>query len=307
MQTNLKYSIVVPVFNSSGSLHELCERIDKALSGVRYELILVDDSSTDNSWKNIQGLKQKNQEKIIAIRLGRNFGQHLALFCGFTYCSGDFVITMDDDLQHPPEEIIKLIDKQKEEQSDLVYGIYKSKQHSFVRNSGSFFVKKTGTIVSGYSGMGSSFRLIKKSIVEKIVSNNTQSSFYLDEVFHWYTVSFSYVEVEHHPRKLGRSGYNFFKLLNLYLKIVVNYSASPLKLMTWFGLIFSVLSFLLGVRFIYRKLVHQVPLGYTSIIVTILFSASIIMFCLGIIGQYLYKIYQAQQNKPSFSIREILK
>ena len=214
---------------------------------------------------------------------------------------------MDDDLQHPPEEIIKLIDKQKEEHSDLVYGVYKSKQHSFLRNSGTFFVKKTATIFKGYSGMGSSFRMIKKSIIDKIISNNTQSSFYLDEVFHWYTSSFSYVEVEHHPRKQGTSGYTIFKLIGLYFKIVVNYSASPLKLMTWFGLTFSFISFLLGVRFIFRKLVYHVPLGYTSIIVTILFSASIIMFCLGIIGQYLYKIYQAQQNKPSYSISEILK
>lgn len=307
MQTNLKYSIVVPVYNSAGSLSELCERIENSLSGINYEIILVDDSSSDNSWNVIQEIKQKSTGKITGIRLSRNFGQHRALFCGFTYCTGDFVITIDDDLQHPPEEIIKLIHKQKEEQSELVYGIYKSKQHSFLRNSGSFFVKKSANLIEGYSGMGSSFRLIKKSITDKIISNNTQSSFYLDEVFYWYTASFSYVDVEHHARKHGKSGYNIFKLLSLYFKIVVNYSASPLKLMTWFGLFFSVFSFLLGVRFIYRKLVYQVPLGYTSIVVTILFSASIIMFCLGIIGQYLYKIYQAQQNKPPYSIREILK
>ncbi len=303
----LKYSIVVPVYNSAASLNELCERIEKSLAEINYEIILVDDSSSDNGWNIIEELKKKNAGKITGIRLSRNFGQHRAIFCGFTFCKGDFVITIDDDLQHPPEEIIKLINKQKQEQSDLVYGIYKSKQHSFLRNSGSFFVKKSSNLVSGNSGKGSSFRLIKKNIIDKIITGNTQSSFYLDEVFYWHTAAFSYVDVEHHPRKQGKSGYNIFKLIGLYFKIVVNYSASPLKLMTWFGLSFSVASFLLGLRFIYKKLVHHVPLGYTSIIVTILFSASIIMFCLGIIGQYLYKIYQAQQNKPPYSIRKILR
>ncbi len=306
MSEQVKYSIIIPVYNSKGSLEELVQRINSALSGKEFEILMIDDGSTDGSW-DILKMLQKRHPDIIAIQLTKNFGQHSALFCGFNFCTGDLIVTIDDDLQHPPEEILKLIAKQQETNADVTYGIYTSKQHSAIRNSGSYMVKKSAKLAAGASGLGSSFRLIKKDIVQKIVEGYKQNFFYLDEVFYWYTSSFAYAEVRHDNRKHGTSGYSLRKLMNLYFNIVVNYSAVPLKLMTRLGLLFSVISFGLGVRFIYRKLVHQVPLGYTSIIVTILFSASVIMFCLGIIGQYLYKLYQSQQNRPPYSIREIVK
>lgn len=301
-----KYSIIVPVYNSSESLTELIQRINSTMTGRSYEIILIDDGSADNSWEILKQLKEKNTH-ISIIQLSRNFGQHSALFCGFNFCSGEYIVTIDDDLQHPPEEILKLIAEQEKSGADVTYGIYRIKQHSMFRNSGSYMIRKSSKLVAGYSGMGSSFRLIRRDIIQKIVEGHKQNFFYLDEVFYWYTSSFSYAEVEHQPRKHGRSGYNLIKLFSLYFNIVVNYSAVPLKIMTRLGLLFSLISFVLCVWFFYRKLVHHVPLGYTSIIVTILFSASIIMFCLGIIGQYLYKMYQSQQNRPPYSIREIVK
>ena len=293
MPETITYSVIIPVYNSGGGLNELVTRINSTLQGKLFEIIIIDDGSTDNSWEELSVIK-KNNNHLTIIQLSKNFGQHSALFCGFNFCKGEFIITLDDDLQHPPEEINKLIAEQEKKNCDVVYGIYKIKQHSFMRNSGSYLVRKSSKLAAGYSGLGSSFRLIKNEIIQKIVTGHKQNFFYLDEVFYWYTSSFGYAEVEHHIRKHGKSGYNFIKLSNLYLNIVVNYSAVPLKLMTRLGLIFSVISFSLGVRFVYRKLVHHVPLGYTSLIVTILFSASVIMFCLGIIGQYLYKIYQSQ-------------
>lgn len=306
MTDTVKYSVIVPVYNSSSSLIELTERIDAALAGKNFELLLIDDGSNDDSWKKITELKKK-YDFITAIKLSKNFGQHAALFCGFNFCKGDLIVTIDDDLQHPPEEINKLIAKQSEENADVVYGIYKSRQHSVARTFGSYLVRRSSKLVAGYSGLGSSFRLIKREIIQKIIADYRQNFFYLDEVFHWYTSSFAFNEVEHEARRHGQSGYTIFKLLRLYSDIVINYTAVPLKLMTRLGLFFSLLCFALAIRFFYNKMVHHVPLGYTSLIVTILFSASVIMFCLGIIGQYLYKIYQTQQNKPPYSIREILK
>lgn len=302
-------SLVVPVYNSAGILKELFSLIDAVFTelGKSYQLILIDDGSKDSSWAVIEGLKQQFPSRILAVRFAKNYGQHNAVLCGFNYCMGDVVITMDDDLQNPPEEIKKLYAKYEETGADIVYGMPIDKKHSMLRNAGSMFVKKTSEFSSGNRGGGSSFRFIKKEIVNEIRNSHNFNFLYLDATIHHFTFNIEYVDVEHHVRKSGKSGYNLFKLMSLYLNILVNYSATPLKLMTYGGLFFALLSFLFGIRFIYKKLMHNVPLGYTSLIVSILFSTGLILFCLGIIGQYLYKLYQMQNQKPSFLIKNILK
>lgn len=307
MNSTHKYSIVVPVYNSAESLHELCLRIDKALYDCDYEIILVDDGSKDESWELISQLQSLSNGKISGIRFSRNYGQHSALLCGFSFCTGDFVITMDDDLQHPPEEIPKLIRRQEETNADVVYGIYISKQHSTARNAGSFYVRKSAEVTGENTGYGSSFRLIKKFIVDKIAANQASSFHYLDELFYWYTTTFARVDVEHHPRKFGESGYSFGKLLKMYGDVVFTYSSFPLRLMTYAGFIFSVFTFAGAGFFAVRKFFFKGHFGFSALMVTVLFTASILMFCMGIIGQYLFKIYQSQHSKPLYSIREIRK
>ncbi|MBI3509102.1 MAG: glycosyltransferase family 2 protein [Bacteroidetes bacterium] len=305
MKINL-LSIVIPVYNSEETLNDLFSEIDKTLSGKQnYELILVDDGSRDHSWENILKLKEANAEKIKGIRLSKNFGQHNAIVCGFSFASGDAVLTMDDDLQHPPAEIPKLIQRFEETNSDVVYGIYESKQHSSMRNAGSSFVQKSSRIAVGNSGLGSSFRLMKKNIAEQILSHRHQAQLFIDEILHWYTTKFSTVEVEHHPRKAGKSGYTFLKLTTMYFDVVINYTAVPLKIMTWVGLFSSIVTFVLGVRFIYLKLMFGSKPGFTATIVTVLFATSLLMFCMGIIGQYLNKLYQLQNRRPAWSIDEV--
>jgi glycosyltransferase involved in cell wall biosynthesis len=301
-------SIVVPVYNSSEMLEELHASIQKSLDGKqKFELILVDDGSKDLSWEKIEELKTKFPDHIRGIRLSKNFGQHNALLCGFSFATGDVVLTMDDDLQHPPSEIPKLLEKFDETGADVVYGIYNSKQHNAVRNAGTSFLKAGTKVFVGDNGIGSSFRLMKKTIVNQIVLHKHQAHVFIDEILHWYTAKFSYVAVEHHPRKTGKSGFTFTKLVVMYFDIVINYTALPLKLMTWIGLISSLTTFGLAIRFIYRKFIlHLPPEGFTAIIVTVLFSTSLLMFCMGIIGQYLYKIYHLQSRRPPYSIDTIL-
>jgi glycosyltransferase involved in cell wall biosynthesis len=299
-------SIVVPVYNSENSLNELFSRIDATLKTIEYELILIDDGSKDNSWKILEELKKNNPQKITAVKLARNFGQHNAILCGLNYCKGNAIITMDDDLQHPPEEILKLIEKYNETNADVIYGIYETKHHSAMRNAGSYLVRKSSKTTSNTIGEGSSFRLIKKEIISKIKENHQQNFLFIDEIIQWYTANIFTVIVIHSPRKHGKSNYSFLKLINLYFDILINYSASPLKLMTYSGLLFSLITFCIGIRFIFRKIAYNVPLGYTSTIVSILFTASIILLCLGIIGQYIYKLYQFQQQKPPFSIQKVI-
>ncbi len=302
------YSVIVPVFNSEKTLEEICDRISAVFETLHksFEILFIDDGSTDNSWDKIIMLKQKSPESVKAIKLSKNFGQHNATFCGLNFAEGDFIITIDDDLQTPPEEIPKLINTMNDDNSDMVYGYYKNKKHSAFRNTGSAMLKKTGKLLKKSKGEGSSFRLFTKELSEKILKHS-QNFVFIDELLLWYTDDISFASVEHFKRKEGSSGYSKIKLINLALNLMVYYSAIPLKIMTWGGLISSVISFLTGLYFLLRKIIfHHVPVGYTSLIVAILFSTSLIIFSLGIIGEYIYRMYMLQNKKPSFSIKKIL-
>lgn len=303
----MKISVVIPVFNSETTLVELLNRVSNALKNYPgHEIILVNDGSTDGSWNTIQEQKKIFGNKLKAVNFTQNYGQHNALLCGFSFCEGDWVVTMDDDLQHPPEEIVKLIERQKETEADVIYGTYVSKQHSMVRNAGSRLMKSQSDNKKHNKDSGSSFRLIKSSLTKILVDKHSAHFMFLDSVLAWYSGNVETVSVEHHPRKSGKTGYTFSKLFKIYLNILYYYSTKPLKIITVFGLSFSIITFLIGMRFVYKKIFYDVPLGYTSIIVSILFSTSLILFSIGIIGNYLHKLYQLQQNKPPYSIKNTL-
>lgn len=307
--TKTKISVVIPVFNSSEILPELVERLMATftkLSNYQFELIMVNDGSEDKSWEELKIQKNKFSEYIKIVNFTKNYGQHNAILCGFSFCAGDFVITMDDDLQHPPEEIGKLIEAQKIKDVDIVYGMYKVKHHSFIRNLGSLFIRKTSEYKKQNEESGSSFRLIRKNLVDILVQKHAQHFLFLDAALNWYNTNIEVVEVIHESRKKGKTGYSLTKLFNIYINIMYYYSTKPLKVIIFIGLFSSLISFLLGIRFVYNKFIHDVPLGYTSIIVAIMFSTSLILFCLGVIGNYLYKLYQLQQNKPPYSIKNVL-
>lgn len=303
-----EYSVVIPVYNSESTLEELFARTKSIFAslGKSFEMVFVDDCSKDKSWDCLTKLRNENPGEIIAIRLARNFGQHNAVFCGFEHSRGDLIITLDDDLQVPPEEIPKLINAFGENDADLVYGYFGKKQHSFFRNFGSFFIKRSSRILLQSPGEGSSFRLLTRDLARNILKHN-QHFMYIDELLLWYTGNISFVQVEHQKRTVSHSGYSTWKLMKLSFNIVIYYTAVPLRIMTYGGFILSILSFILAIRFIINKLIHDVPLGYTSLIVAILFSTSIIMLCLGMIGEYLTRIYKVQNKKPPYSIKKILK
>jgi glycosyltransferase involved in cell wall biosynthesis len=306
MSKVVTYSIVVPVYNSSESLAELTERTVTALTAYSFEMIFIDDGSRDSSWKVLETLKQKYPGIVKAIKLQKNYGQHAALLCAFNYASGDFVITIDDDLQYAPEDIVKLIEKQKETDAEVVYAHLTHRQHPTFRKIGTQFMQQNNKLIEDMDVKGSSFRLIARDLIDKMTANYRNSFLFIDEVLLWYTTRFAYVEVQHYPRKYGKTGYTIPKLMKIYFSMMTNYSAFPLKVMINIGFFFSILFFFIGIVFIYRKTVHNVPIGWTSTIVAIFFSTSIIMLCLGILGLYLFKIFLAQQNKPLYTIKQVL-
>ncbi|MFH1297318.1 MAG: glycosyltransferase family 2 protein [Bacteroidota bacterium] len=302
-----KYSVAVPVYNSQESLEELFTGIQALFTQRKdsFEVIFVEDRSRDGSWEVLKRLKAAHSDTITAIRLSKNFGQHNATLCGLGFAKGEFVITIDDDLQTPPAEISRLINALDPVPADLVYGISRKKYHSRAHSLGSTSLKKASRMLHGSPGEGSSFRLITRELVDKIRQHH-QHFIYLDEVLHWYTDDISFVEVIHLPRKYKRSGYTWRKWLSMMANILMYYTMIPLKLLVYGGFFFSVVTFVYGVYHILRKWLFDVPLGYTSLIVAILFSTSIILFSLGVIGEYLRRMYEIQNRKPPYSIQKIL-
>jgi undecaprenyl-phosphate 4-deoxy-4-formamido-L-arabinose transferase len=306
MTSYIQYSVIVPVFNSEQSLEELFSGIQQVFAdmGATFEVIFVDDCSPDGSWAVLERLKKQFPDTVTAIRLSKNFGQHNATICGMGFAKGEFVITIDDDLQVPPAEIRKLIAAREPDEAELVYGRFERKRHSITRNIGSRGLKTSSKLLHGSKGEGSSFRLISRSLADKILKHQ-HNFIFLDEILQWYTDDISFTPVVHLPRKYKQSGYTFRKLIYMITNILMYYTLVPLKFLVYGGLIFSLITFAFGMFQIIKKLVFNVPLGYTSLIVAILFSTSIILFSLGIIGEYLRRIYQSQNMKPPFSISKI--
>lgn len=302
------YSIVVPVYNSCESLEELFQRIEKTFQGIgkTFEVIFVDDDSLDTSWSTLESLQKRYPDHVTAIRLARNFGQHNATICGIAQATGTYTVTMDDDLQNPPEEIVKLITTMESSDADLVYGIYGKKHHSMVRNIGSSALKTSSRKFFRAKGFGSSFRLMRSSL-GKCLLNHQINFIFIDELFNWYTNHIGFVMVDHQKRPYQKSTYTGHSLFSMFSNVVIYYTAIPLKMMVYGGFISALLSFAAGVGFIYRKIVHDVPLGFTALIVAILFSTSIILLSLGVIGEYLSRIYMVQNRKPPFSIKTLLR
>ncbi|OFY49116.1 MAG: hypothetical protein A2W85_16855 [Bacteroidetes bacterium GWF2_41_31] len=301
------FSVVVPVFNSADSLTELFTRLKAFFEGQKksFEVIFVEDGGDDVSWEVLGKLKENFPDLIKAIKLDRNFGQHNATMCGFGFAKGNQIVTIDDDLQNPPEEIIKLIHQAEKEQSVITYGIYSKKQHSFARNILSKSVKTSSKLFHNGAENGSSFRLIDRKIVQKVLDHQV-SFVFIDEIIYWYTDKIAFVEVNHVKREHNQSGYNPMRLFMMAANLTYFYTNIPLKIMVYSGFIISFFSFITAIKFIIQKIFFNVPLGYTSVIVTILFSTSIIVFSLGVIGGYLSRIQTVQNKKPPYHISKVL-
>jgi glycosyltransferase involved in cell wall biosynthesis len=309
MSLILQYSVVVPVYNSEKTLRELCTRIATSFQKMNatFEIVLVNDNSTDGSWKVIRELKSEDTRRITGIRLRKNFGQHKALLCGFQYAQGEYVVTLDDDLQFFPEDIIILADEAKKSGADLVYGYYKSeRQHSSIRKIGSAFVSFVFEKFGNTSGQGSSYKLIHKSVIEKIKDYNHSFTF-LDEILSWHTTNIAFAEVQHAPRREGKSGYSILKLVLLTINLIFGYTTIPLRFMTWFGLTSFWVCLVFVCYFLYLKMTTGAELGFTALIVSIFMSTGLILFSLGIIGEYLNRLFALQHKKPSYLIGEVLR
>lgn len=306
MNQTIDITVVVPVFNSIDTLQPLLERTSDTLKkcGKSFEVLFVEDGGPIESWNELKKLKTANPETVTIIRLGRNYGQNAATVCGIFHAKGEAVITIDDDLQTPPEEIEKLVYCAQETLASAVFGVTPKQKNPLIKRVGSKAIKTIFNWVDG-AEVGSSFRYISPSLKEKL-DKQTHDQLFLNQVIHWYTDEIEKVEVEHHSRQEGSSGYSYFGLIFLAVKLIFFYTDFPLRLMSILGLIIAAVCFGFGSYFVYEKLVVGAEPGFASIITAIFFATGIIMVCMSVLGAYISRIYTDRIKRPVYSVKTIL-
>lgn len=299
-------TVVVPVFNSVETLKPLYERTSKTLEqlGKSFEVLFVEDGGPLESWNALKALKEAFPTTVTIIRLSRNYGQNSATVCGIFHARGNSVITIDDDLQTPPEEMEKLIRVAEEKNASVVFGVTPKQQNPLVKRAGSKLIKMIFNWVDG-AEVGSSFRYISPSLKEKL-DKQTHDQLFLNQVINWYTDEVEQVDVVHESRSEGSSGYSFLGLTMLALRLIFFYTDFPLRLMSVVGLLIAVVCFGFGSYFIYEKLVIGAEAGFASIITAIFFATGIIMMCMSILGAYISRIYVDRIKRPVYSVKTIL-
>ena len=301
-------SIIIPVYNGSQTIVPLVDEIfSRIRDHIDFEVVLVNDNSSDNSWEILQSLAEEHSGRLIAIDLARNFGEHNAVMAGYHHCTGKYIVNIDDDFQNPPSEIIKLVDEIKKGH-DVVYGFYVEKKHSVFRNLGSWFNDKVANVMLKKPKWLylSSFRIISRSLLDQILKYDGPF-LYIDGLILRSTDRISQVTVEHSSSQSRQSTYTFTKLLRLWSHVFFNFSILPLRVASLFGIIFSVVGFIGVFVVIYWRVTQpEQPLGWASVIVSILIFSGIQLIVLGVIGEYLGRYFLHFNKTPQFVVRTIV-
>jgi len=300
----IRFSVVIPVFNEESNLSILHGRLSIVMQGLgkAYEIIYVDDGSSDSSFQVLRDLYSQDNH-INVIRFTRNFGQHPAVMAGFNAARGEIVITIDADLQNPPEEIPKLIEKL-DEGYDIVFGVFLKRKHSVFRQAGSQFAKwMLSRVVPVETTNLSGYRALRSYTIDQLKLLNEKSKF-LDGLLCWMGYRVGTVEVKHCERHSGKTKYTPWKLISLSLDMVISLTDLPLKIATFGGLFLAVCAFLLALFYIIEYFLYgfSVP-GFATTVMLITFFSGIQLFCLGILGEYIGRMNKEIRNKPDYIIR----
>lgn len=302
-----KISIVIPVYNEGRHIADSLKIIQNCLEQdiSRYEFILVDDGSTDNTWSVLTDLAAQ-QTGLRAVKLSRNFGKEAALCAGLAQADGEACITMDCDLQHPPELIPEMVRLWREEGYEVVEGVKSSRGREGVLN-------RTGSIIfyymlyklSGYNlNHASDFKLMDKKVLKAWCTLNEYSTF-LRGMSAWLGFKRTAVSFEVTDRVAGRSKWSFFNLFKLAIHSIVSFSSLPLHLVTLLGILFLIGSFILGIQTLYGKIIGVAADGFTTVILLQLIIGSTLMISLGIIGTYIARIFDEVKRRPRYVVSEV--
>jgi polyisoprenyl-phosphate glycosyltransferase len=272
---------------------------------IEYEVVFVDDGSSDGSWDILRELEVQYAGVVTSIQLMRNFGQHNALMCGFRHAQGALIVSMDDDLQNPPTEIPKLLAALQQGNHDLAYGVPEHKQHSRGRNLGSRIINTFYRHVFRTGVTATPFRVMRRELMQSILAYDLNFTF-IDGLLAWNTKRIGEVRVKHFARTSGRTGYSFAKLLTLALNLFTNFSLLPLQIASLAGLTASVVGLLAAAYYLVQSLRNNIAVpGYASTIVAIMTLGGLQLMALGIIGEYIGRMHLNLNRKPQYTIRAV--
>lgn len=303
----VELSVVVPVYNEEENIHELCRRLSSTLGGLgmTYEAIFVDDGSRDRSAELLAECARKDP-CVRLVEFNRNYGQHAAIFAGLDHSRGEIVVTMDADLQNPPEEIGKLIAKIREGY-DIVGGLRMDRRDSALRKIPSWFVNRivqraTGVYLRDYGCM---LRAYRRVVVDQIVRCNEISSF-IPTLANSFASSVTEIGVAHEERKKGRSKYSLGRLIKLNFDLMTGFSLFPIQLISGLGILIALLGMFFGVFLFLRRLVHGPEVeGVFTLFAVLFVFVGIQLLAMGLIGEYIGRIYAEVRKRPRYVIRRI--
>ena len=306
---NGKVSVVIPVYNSEQTLVSLTERLISTLQGIgrEFEIIFVDDGSTDGSWERLRELRKRWEDCIRLVRLSINSGQHNAILCGFGLVKGDVVITMDDDLQHPPEEIPALL-RAIDQGYDVAIGAYERKEHGAFRNLAGTMIDSLQRRIFDLPAKFqlTSFRAIRRTVVDEVTK--MEGAFpYITSMILANATRYTNIPVRHEPRRYGESTYTFIRSLSLALNLIFHYSSYPLQLIAVLCALAFTVSLILGLAVVIQVALFgsSVP-GWASTIVVVAFSSAMTQLGLLILAIYVSRLHrQLTRIRAGYKIAEI--
>lgn len=301
-------SVVIPAYNEELMVGKTCRVLHDILTkaGIRYELVLVNDGSKDRTWEEIQAAGKKDQH-ILGVHFSRNFGKESAVFAGMAQTTGDVVAVMDCDLQHPPETLIKMY-RLWEDGYQVIEGVKASRgRESFIHK---MFAKTFYSIISDATGIdmsrASDFKLMDRQAAEEFLKLPERNVFFR-ALSSWVGFKTTYVEFDVQEREAGESKWSFKSLVRYAVNNITSFSAAPMQIVTFFGVVFFVFAVLLGIQSLYMYFSGHAVAGFTTVILLLLLVGSILMFSLGVIGYYIAKIYDEVKMRPRYIISEVIK
>jgi undecaprenyl-phosphate 4-deoxy-4-formamido-L-arabinose transferase len=300
-------SLVIPLYRSSGSIDALIQRLEDLALPCAWELVMVDDGSPDDTVERARRRLRGSPLRVLLIRHARNYGEHQAVLTGYRHCRGRWVINLDDDLQNPPEEALRLWRKAAEEELDVVYGNHLEKRHAPWRNLGSRFANRTANWLLDLPDRLylSSFRCVAGPIARQVAQYSGPYP-YIDGLLSQYTQRIGTLTVHHDPRLDGESNYNMRRLVRLWLTIFTSFSIMPLRLASLLGVALAVTGLLSILILLAQALVHGLEVaGWLSIISAILIFGGLQCLLIGVLGEYLGRIFLTVSGKPQSFARSI--
>lgn len=302
-------SFCIPCYRSEKTLEGVINEIDesmKKMDSYDYEVILVNDGSPDDTWGKICEVAKKSaRQNVLGINLAKNFGQHAAIMAALNASAGDYVVCLDDDGQTPADEVDKLI-AALENGADVAYARYSHKQHNLFRNFGTAMNEWMASVMLGKPKdlYVSSYFAVKRFVVNEMVKYESSYPYVIGLVLRT-TRNIVNVDVTHRKREVGQSGYTLGKLFALWINGFTAFSIKPLRIATFTGAVFAMLGIIYGIYTVIKKFVlPDVQIGFSALMSAVVFMGGAIMLLLGMIGEYLGRLYISQNKNPQFVIRE---